>query len=133
MSKQFDPQSMVTVEEREGYDREYVAVAPKDLYSKTVAHIKAVLKEGKAPARYIDVGGEIRQNPLVELYGRAVRVPEQSWDHALEPGDNYPPKARTNRAEALEVARLWFKEVLHQQIDYKPLGLHITKDERYRL
>jgi hypothetical protein len=133
MSAKIDALAMATPEERAGFSRPYYAVDPGEFYPATVAAIKAQLETGKTPPRYIQAGGEIRQNPLVELYQRATKVPEQSWDHALEPGDNYPPKARANRREALEVARLWFTETLHQQLDYAPLGLHILKDERYRL
>ena len=132
--KSIDALSLTEREERPGEpDRHFRSVKPGDAYPKTIAHIRERIANAAPPDRYISVGGSIRENPLLTLYGRALEVPAQSWDHALEPGDNYPPKARANRAEALEVARLWFTEELHQKLDYAPMGLHILRDERYKL
>ena len=125
---------LVEVEERENInDRTYYAVDPAKVYPATVKEIVRRLDEEDVPARYVQAGGEIRDNPLLRLFGRAKEIPPQAWDHALESRENYPAKAREARGKALEIARLWFTEVLHQENDYAPLGVHILKDERYRL
>ena len=124
---------LVEVEDRGIEDRTFYAVDPAKVYPKTIAEIKRVLEQEELPPRYIQSGGEIRDNPLLRLFRMAKEVPVQAWDHALEPGDTYPPKAREQRRKALELARLWFTEVLHQETDYAPMGVHVLKDERYRL
>jgi hypothetical protein len=132
--KEFDALALVSKEDRDNViNRDYYEVVPKKVYPATIKEITRRLALEEPPARFVQAGGEIRDNPLRDLFIRAGALPPQAWDHALAARENFPPRAREARAEALEIARLWFTEVLHQQIDYAPLGVHILKDEAFRL
>lgn len=64
-------------------------------------------------------------------------VPDGGWELALTDradmsADRSDPDVLA-RAQALEAARLFFTEALHQSINNAPMGIHWSKDERYRL
>lgn len=91
-------------------------VDPADLYPATIAHIRDRLATSSIP------DGALRQE-----YDAARRVPDAAWDAALSPGAGNP-----DRADALEIARRWFTEVLHQAVG-RPMRLRITRDLTYKL
>lgn len=97
-------------------------VEPGEMYPATVDHIVTRLKVQARP------GGA-----LTVLYDQASQLPVEAWQWALRPLADCPAGAREARAEALEIARLWFTETLHQAVSQQAIGLHILKDETYRL
>lgn len=103
-------------EARADQDYAWFAVDPDALYPATLAHVAGALEHPR-PAE-----------PLGQLWDRGKKVGAKAFADAPagKPGD-------PARAEALEVARLWFTEMLHQAVG-RPLGLHIAKgDGRWRL
>lgn len=65
---------------------------------------------------------------------QAAQLPEEAWELALVPrGEVSSHAALVVRSQALELARLWFTECLHQHIDYAPLELRILGDADWRL
>lgn len=129
----FDALALATVEDRPGViDRTYYAIAPAALYEASIAHLRAALADGRPPRRMVIVDDEEIDNALRPIFDEARGIPPHAWDLALAPADGLDPADREQRRRALDVARRWFTEWLHQQLDYAPLGLHITKDERFR-
>lgn len=98
----------------------WFAVQPAELYPATLAHIQKVL-EGQRPP-----------DPLGMYFDAARRLAPAAWAAAELERAACPVDLLAVRAEALEIARLWFTEMLHQAAA-GPIGLHILKDERYRL
>lgn len=97
-------------------------VEPGEMYPAAIAHICQRLEVQARP------GGT-----LTVLYDQASQLPAEAWEWALRPLAACPDGARGARAEALEIARLWFTETLHQAVSQQAIGLHILKDETYRL
>lgn len=119
-------------------------VTPAEMYPAIIAHIQ------KAFEAYDQSDGIIRS----QYYPAALALPDRAWQLALTPRDEVTKQANIDlRAEALELARVWFTELLHRALRWKaagvespilwpteppaavaaPLGLHIEKDERYKL
>jgi len=76
------------------------------------------------------------RSPIVRMYlPKALSLPEDAWESALSSAsDDMPAEQRSARAEALEVARAWFTELLHVSIEYKPMSIQILAgDYTYRL
>lgn len=93
-----------------------VEVDPADMYPATIAHIRSRIASSSVP------DGALKQE-----YDAAKLVPESAWDMALVPDAGNP-----DRAAALEIARRWFTEVLHQAVG-APMRLRITRDLTYKL
>lgn len=99
-----------------------VEVDPADLYPQTIAHIRQRLLTESAP------DGALRQE-----WDQALTLPRDAWDLALVAAtDDMPAPDRAARAAALEIARRWFTEVLHQAIG-GAMQLRITRDLTYKL
>lgn len=96
-------------------------VDPEMLYPETVNHILSVLGIGTIPA------GALRQ-----YYLEAQRLNLSAWDLALTPLEACPAAQRIDRAQALELARLWFTELLHEAHG-GPVLVHILANGKYRL
>lgn len=101
-------------------DRAGFVANPADLYPAALAEVVRVVQTAERPSGALGL-----------LYDRAQvlqTIDPDAYKRALtgKPGDS-------GRAEALEIARLWFTELLHAAIDHAPMGLHITKDEHYKL
>ena len=103
--------------------RQWFVVEPAQLYPAAVADLIEVVEAGRQPSH----------PALIAPYHQARALGAGGLKTALVPRHKCPPDDLALRAEALEVARLWFTEKLHQAIDNAPMGLHIVKDEAYRL
>lgn len=146
-------QDVVLPSELEDVDFE---VSASDIYPGMIAEIQGMIADGENEARQKMLphlfGDEVEgftalqkkgmmevanQSPIARVYlGRAMMVPQGAWEMALQPvSEEMSQENREARAEALEVARLWFTELLHMSVDYRPMSLRITKDEgnTYRL
>ncbi len=98
-------------------------VKPSEMYPAAIADLRATLESGRA------VSGA-----LAMYKGKAQSVDVEAWGLALLPrGDVTSSVAIRARAVALELARLWFTESLHQSIDHAPMELRILKDGDWRL
>lgn len=79
-------------------------------------------------------------NPILSMYlPRAQRLAQGAWGMAMQPmtGDDddfiMPSENRALRAEALELARLVYTEMLHQSLGGGALAIRLTKDDNYRI
>jgi len=110
-------------------------IEPSVMYPATIDRIVDVLAFGKVPLELMDLHAVFGVNPLAaaeQLITRARKVPAWSWQDALAPKDEVGPGPRiADRAEALEIARLWFTQAM--QVKEGKVILHILRDERFRL
>lgn len=96
-------------------------IDPDTMYPATIEEIQLALAgEGVFPIRDHEVA--------------AKSLPEFAWGLALTPRDQVEEWEKLAiRAKALELARLWFTERIHQAVDHVPMKIHILKSERWRL
>lgn len=91
------------------------------------------------PAALADLQDALETNRTVstalETYkAQAAQLDPEAWGLALTVrGELTSRAALLARSGALELARLWFTESLHQFIDHGLLEIHILKDEDWRL
>ncbi|MBN1567938.1 MAG: hypothetical protein JXA73_08820 [Acidobacteria bacterium] len=105
-------------------------VAGSDLYPTMIKEIKEALASGKAPAKFLDTDGT--PNPLRTYWGEAQAIGASNLDLALVPfkeAVSLQTAQKQSRNTALECARKWFTELLHQSVKFQPMRLHITTDE----
>ncbi len=98
------------------------------MYPAVIDHIKECLNSGAKG------DGVIRD----QYYPQARNLPAEAWGLALTPFQeavNLPDAQRQQRNKALELARLWFTELLHRSIggDGTPLHLVLLPDRKWRL
>ena len=118
----------------------YVVAWP-DLLQLMVPHIRALVEAGEEPPRsYVHnlaavradgADPDVRDNPLrTVLWERARALGPSDWDVALTPlGEG---EVRTKeRAEAMEVCRLWYTELLHREVG-DALGLRLVGGKEWR-
>jgi hypothetical protein len=124
-----DPLKFVVLEQRENEDRAFYAVKPSEIYPAMIEHIKETLVAGKAPAKFLDTEGT--PNPLCMYHDEAKRLPAKALDLALVPyAEALGTAEKSERNAALECARKWFTELLHQALRGAPIGLHILSEDR---
>lgn len=124
-------------------ERNWFIANPAELYPAAIAHIQDRLAAG-------DPGDGIIRS---QYYPAAAVLPPRAWELALTPRAEVSAKDIELRAQALEIARRWFTELLHRALRWKaagvespvlwateppqpaaaPLGLRIEKDEDWRL
>jgi len=95
-------------------ERVRLEVDPGEMYPRTIEDIRHSLATDT-------------DYPLLMIKAMVKELPVEAWDLALV-GEKSELRAR-----ALEVARLWFTEKLHQTISHHSMTLHILKDDRWRL
>lgn len=95
---------------------------PSHLYPATILHIQEVLKGGNRP-----------DSVLATYYDEALKLTGEDWKVALLPVDQCPEKMLNRRALVLELARLWFTELVHVNCGHGRMTLHILKDPAWRL
>lgn len=113
------------IETRPGADRPWFRVAPAELYPTVLRHVADVVANGTRPPE-----------PLGVLFDRANELPYNAFTElaTLPFGDKIKndEALRWTRAQALEIGRLWFTEILQTAVG-GAIGLHILKDEDWRL
>lgn len=98
-------------------------VKPAEIYPAALADLQSALEAHRAVDR-----------ALSTYKAQAVQLPPEAWGLAFVPRDELTSQAAiVARAQALELARLWFTEYLHQSIDGGLLEIRILKDEDWRL
>ncbi len=130
-----DISQYVTEEDRPDRSFPTFAVRPTQMYPAMVSYIAEILKVGPVPDRYLDTKGT--PNPVVMYYDEVKALPDDALELALVPYDSakqLSQEKRQARNAALECARKWFTELLHQSISGKPMGVHIlAEDSSFRL
>lgn len=111
----------VTVEDRPG-DVTWFAVDPATMYPAMIDYIATVLAENRGVGQH-----------LATHLAAARRLPAGALELALQPREGLSKKDRETRTEALEVARRWFTAQLHAAIGNEPMGVHILKNDDWRL
>ena len=90
-------------------------INPDTMFPTTVTHIQDALTFARP------------DSALGRLWDKAKERDEDAWTWALAPrGDVAGEHARSERDLALEIARLWFTEMLHQATG-APIRVHILK------
>jgi len=105
-------------------------IAGAELYPATIDEIQACLGVGKGPAKFADTEGT--PNALHQYWTEAQRLGTGAFELARMRYDQcggLSPEQKKARNAALECARKWFTEVLHQSVGGQPMGLHITGKE----
>lgn len=136
---QYDPHALCEVSENQEPEVELgtrFEVDPSVMFPATIVRIQDVLLTGVVPIELMDRKPVFGVNPLAaaeQLILRAKNVPQFSWEHALAHKRDCPALAMADRAEALEVARLWFTQAM--QVKEGQVILHILRDlnDTYRL
>lgn len=105
--------------------RKSFEIHPDNLYPPAIAEVRAEVAKN---LRLRDVPEHLEHH-----YPRAKRVSDAAWEAALKSKKECPPELVEARAEALEVARLWFTAELHQAIEKVPMHIHILKGEKWCL
>jgi hypothetical protein len=115
--------ALATREDREEDGYEWFAVDPDKMYPETLEYVQTLLQVGTAVPMYLQqyVGGL-----------RAADLDDVAWGDAFGLPDDLSPERRQQRAIVLEAARLVFTAMLREQVG-SPIGVHITRDERWRL
>jgi hypothetical protein len=116
------------------------AFEPAVIYPATIARILEVLADGSLPTELIDknLNPDVDPRSAALMHRSRIKaIPEEAWALALKPRSEFadsPDDAALLgiRADALEAARLWFTRALKNEVG-KPVGVHILKDEDYRL
>lgn len=97
-------------------------VQPSEMYPAALADLQDAIRENRAVGSALSI-----------YQGQARGLGQEAWELALVPRDQVTSRAAiTSRAQALELARLWFTEHLHQSID-SALELRILKADDWRL
>ena len=114
---------LVTVEERpEDPQVTWFAVDPAVMYPAMRIHILGAIVAGRTPPEHLKVH-----------YQDAMAVTQQGWESMEMPRDQVDPDLVDARVAALECARRWFTAMLHVTIGGAPMGVHILKNEDWRL
>ncbi len=100
---------------------EWYAFLPSEIYPATILRILEVRRSGEIPEELIDEHSIAPHGVAMDYMKRALAIPEDAFE--LNGAD---------RGAVLELARLWFTQALRVKVG-KPIGIHILKDEAYRL
>lgn len=122
---------------------EYWEIEPGTFYPLMIAYIRQAIQSEDLPAELIDRQVKAQIDPLLaarRYYNNARRIQEVAWGDALVPLQVFLEKGpdahwltrMEQRAEALELARLWFTRAVKNLSD-RPVAIHILCDPDYRL
>lgn len=130
----FRAMELVEIELRPNDPVIWYRIWPGRLYPAMAAEVQRVLEAGEAGRP---------TGALVTLWEAARSLPREAWGLALNEKRFCAVPEVALRAQALELLRLWFTEMLqreHAGIPHPaegeamaPLGLHILRDEAWRL
>lgn len=133
-----DPLSLVNKEERADDGRTWYTCNPEIIYPAVIARIQEIISSGELPDELVDHKGNVEIDPrgIARTYAsRAKALPLQSWDYALQARDKIQDaQVLAIRAEALNLARLWFTQALHVSVggNGTALGMHWTNSPECR-
>lgn len=92
------------------------------LYPRAVDDLKECVEYCQAP---------VEGSPLLTYYRQARLLNDSAWEVAMGPKPEGDGFERQTRATVLELARLWFTELLHESIGHVPMYLRIVKDTQH--
>ena len=118
-----DAMKLVTEEKREGDAAKgypvWYALDPATVYPAAINLMGEALRDPKA------------METIPKMYqGELKTITQQQLDLASKPAD---PGTRHSRAATLDLARRIFTELLHEAAGHKPMGVHIIKNEAWKL
>ena len=114
---------LTTVEDRpDNPDTAWFAVDPAVMYPAMTTHITEIIQSGRS----------VPQN-LEQYLSRAKKISSAAWGATSVARSDVSDDLVVGRAEALECTRLWFTAMLHAAIGMVPMGVHILKNEDWRL
>lgn len=101
-------------------------ITPSVAYPRMIEYIRNVLSGYEyVPANYFN------------LKNMAAQVTDAGWKFALSSANIdlsvLNDGERSQRAQALEIARLWLTELLHQSVGQQGMYLHIAADKLWKL
>ena len=97
-------------------------IDPNVLYPLSIQHIRETLAaHGK------------QTGVMAGYLSTASMLPDRVWSLALTPANRVEWPDRALRAQALELARLWFTETLHRAVNEQPMKIQITRGLRWKL
>ena len=144
------PLSMMKVEPRDDPCATWYAIRADTLYYTMIKYIQCAVRGDPAE---VTRGLRSRSATRIAMHlYHAMQLPTAAWGLALmsrsEAQTGRGPRALKSvlsrlgpwserrvelRATALEIARLWFTELMHHDRNYEPTGLHILRgDGRWR-
>jgi len=98
-------------------------VEPSEMYPAVLADLQNAVENNRAVS-----------TALGTYKAQGAQLDPEAWELALVPrGELTSQAALAARSQALELARLWFTERLHQHIDHAPLELRILRNADWRL
>ena len=97
-------------------------VDPAIVYPMTLEHVKDRIANEQRPPEV-----------LAGLYEKAKEVNPKAWEYTTKHVRFCPEDLVDGRAILLEVARLWFTEVLHQAHGGGGMGVHILNRPDFKL
>lgn len=102
-------------------------IIPSIAYPAVIAHVQDVLSGDDS----------VPEKGFENLIAMAKSVSYRGWalarDSLTLDVTTMSESDRRLRAQALEVARLWLTELLHQSIDKQPMYVHILADPAWKL
>ncbi len=113
-------------------ERAWFSFTPDQIYPYTLRRIIAV-RLGAAPDELIDPASAVPNGVALSYLAMAKEISEQALYAAMVPKSDCRPWVIDERAKALNLARLWFTQALHVRMHGTPIGVHILKDDAYRL
>ncbi len=123
-------------EKRADETYKWFAVEPAVIYPRTIARIQECLKTGELPQELVQPAVDVGPDPrsvAFDYLSRARAIPYEAWAFATVSKERTPLDKQKMRAEALNIARLWYTQALHVANDMQPIGLHIKSDPDYKM
>lgn len=105
------------VDDPTGNGREGFEVVTDELYPAAIEDLREAVQYGVEP----------KPGPLLNYYRAALALPDEAWECAIMTKAGLAEDKRRLRATVLEVARLWFTELVHETVDHRPMYLRIRK------
>lgn len=112
-------------------ETDWYLVKPSEIYPATVARIvEAIQTPEVVPAELIDNSPTcLLPDGVARSYlTQAMMLPARAWDLTLLPVGLVPDEDRKPRAQALELARHWFTEAIHNKIG-RSIGIVIDAED----
>ncbi len=128
----YDVMQYAIPEDRSDERYTWFGFVPDQIYPYTLRRIITV-RAGAAPDELIDPHSSVPNGVALSYLAMAKEISEQALYAAMIPKGDCQPWVIEERAKALNLARLWFTQALHVRMNGTPIGVHIWKDDAYRL
>jgi hypothetical protein len=138
----FDPLRLAKRENRRDDGYLWYAVEPAVMYPAVIRRIQQAMLISDPPPELLEhypAPGSDPRSVATGYLEMAWSLPAVAFEYALRERSSFTNQIEiSQRAQALSLARLWFTQALKEAVAasrHQPasIGLHILKDERYRL